>query len=341
MILGLVQEAVDAGARQARVCEELGLDIRTLQRWRSQGIGEDRRTGPRSVPKNRLSDAERAKVLAIANAPEHRDLSPNQIVPRLADRGEYVASESTFYRLLREADQQKHREPSVAPTARHRPDERLALGPGQVWSWDITYLRGPILGSFYYLYLVEDIFSRKIVGWAVHETESSEHSAGLIEETCAREGIPRDHLVLHADNGSPMKGATILATLQRLGVATSFSRPRVSDDNPYSESLFRTLKSRPAFPGRGFASLADARTWVAAFVAWYNTEHRHSSIRFVTPEQRHRGQDRELLAQRHQVYQAARERHPERWSGDLRNWSPLEQVVLNPERRPRELAKAG
>jgi len=138
-----------------------------------------------------------------------------------------------------------------------------------------------------------------------------------------------------------MKGATILATLQRLGVATSFSRPRVSDDNPYSESLFRTLKSRPAFPGRGFASLADARTWVAAFVAWYNTEHRHSSIRFVTPEQRHRGQDRELLAQRRQVYQAARERHPERWSGDLRNWSPLEQVVLHPERRPRELAKAG
>ena len=203
------------------------------------------------------------------------------------------------------------------------------------------YLRAPVLGRFYYLYMVEDIFSRKIVGWAVHETESSEHSARLFEQTCAREGISPEQLVLHSDNGGPMKGATILATLQRLGVAISFSRPSVSDDNPYSESLFRTLKYRPEFPSQRFASLNEARAWVERFVAWYNTEHRHSGIRFVTPEQRHRGQDKALLAKRHQVYEAARSRHPERWSGDTRNWSRIETVVLNPERPAGELAKAG
>jgi transposase InsO family protein len=189
--------------------------------------------------------------------------------------------------------------------------------------------------------MVEDVFSRKIVGWAVHETECNEHAARLLEESCAREGIARDRLVLHSDNGSPMKGATILATLQRLGVVTSFSRPRVSDDNPYSESLFRTLKYRPEYPGRGFASLDDARAWVCAFVRWYNTEHRHSAIRFVTPEQRHSGQDKDLLSERHQVYEAARRRHPDRWSRATRNWSPIEQVVLNPAPHDSRMKKAG
>lgn len=341
MILGLLDEAVSSGARQSQACEILGLPPRTVQRWRLAGIGEDRRSGPRRPPENKLSTLEERRILDVVTTPQYRDLSPQQLVPILADDGTYLASESTIYRLLRREAMQQRREPSRAPQARHRPDAHCARCPNQVWSWDITYLRGPILGSFYYLYLVEDVFSRKIVGWAVHETECNGHAAQLLEETCAREGIARDRLVLHADNGSPMKGATILATLQRLGVATSFSRPRVSDDNPYSESLFRTLKYRPEFPGRGFASLHDARSWVEAFVAWYNTEHRHSGIRFVTPEQRHSRQDKGLLAKRHQVYEAARRRHPERWSGTTRNWAPIETVVLNPERRPHDLARAG
>jgi transposase InsO family protein len=341
MILGLLDEAVTAGARQSQACAILELPARTVQRWRTQGIGEDRRTGLRRPPANKLSVLEERRILELVTAPEYRDLSPQQLVPILADDGTYLASESTIYRLLRRQDMQQPRETSRAPQTRHRPDEHCALCPNQVWSWDITYLRGPIVGAFYYLYMVEDVFSRKIVGWAVHETECNEHAARLLEESCAREGIARDRLVLHSDNGSPMKGATILATLQRLGVVTSFSRPRVSDDNPYSESLFRTLKYRPEYPGRGFASLDDARAWVCAFVRWYNTEHRHSAIRFVTPEQRHSGQDKDLLSERHQVYEAARRRHPDRWSRATRNWSPIEQVVLNPAPHDSRMKKAG
>lgn len=341
MILGLLDEAVTAGARQSRACAILELPARTLQRWRQQGIGEDRRARSGRPAANKLSALEERRLVELLTAPEHRDLSPRQLVPMLADEGTYLASESTLYRLLRREAMQQPREPSRAAQARHRPDEHCAVCPNQVWSWDITYLRGPILGRFFYLYLVEDIWSRKIVGWAVHETECSEHAARLLDETCAREGITRDRLVLHADNGSPMKGATTLATLQRLGVVASFSRPGVSDDNPYSEALFRTFKYRPGYPQRGFASLQEARAWVLSFVAWYNTEHRHSSIRFVTPEQRHSGKDRELLASRHRVYEAARQQRPERWSGATRNWAPIEAVVLNPESRADDLARAG
>jgi putative transposase len=331
MILGLLAEAVAAGARQERACEELGLDARTLQRWKRRGIGEDGRAGPRHPPSNKLSERERAQVLAVANAPEHRDLSPNQIVPRLADLGEYLASESSFYRILREAGQQQHRELSRAPTGRHRPDELIADGPNQVWSWDISYLPTLIRGRFFYLYLVMDVWSRKIVGWEVHDQESSELAAQLIATACADEGVDRGQLVIHSDNGAPMKGAMLLATLQMLGVLASFSRPRVSDDNPYSEALFRTTKSRPSYPRDGFADLEAARRWVAGFVRWYNHEHRHSAIRFVTPEQRHTGADVSLLTHRGEVYERARVRHPERWSRTTRDWSRPELVALNPE----------
>lgn len=331
MILGLVDEAVGAGARLNRACEELGIDPRTVQRWKGQGIGDDRRAGPKRPPANKLSPKERARVLAIANAPEHRDLGPKQIVPRLADQGEYVASESTFYRVLREEGQMKHRATSRPPVGRHRPEEYVATGPNQVWSWDITYLRSPVRGVFFYLYIVIDVWSRKIVGFTVEEEESAEHARAMIQEACAREGVRRDQLVLHADNGGPMKGATLLATLQLLGVVTSFSRPRVSDDNPYSESLFRTVKGRPEYPRRPFASIEEARRWVIWFVGWYNTEHRHSAISFVTPEERHCGRDVEILAKRHALYQAAKAHRPERWSGKTRDWTRVEVVVLNPD----------
>jgi transposase InsO family protein len=152
----------------------------------------------------------------------------------------------------------------------------------------------------------------------------------LIGKVCLAEGIHQDGLVLHADNGGPMKGATMLATLQKLGVVPSFSRPSVSDDNPYSESLFRTLKYVPAYPSKPFESIETARRWVHGFVQWYNNEHRHSAIRYVTPNQRHRGADRKLLKQREAVYEAARQRNPERWSGKTRNWNPVKEVWLNP-----------
>ena len=246
MILGLIHEAVDQGARRRKAAELLGLSLRTLERWEGPGCGEDRRAGPKLAPANQLRADERARVLAVANQPEYRDLSPKQIVPLLADQGVYVASESTFYRVLREADQLHHREPSRAPSP--RPQAHVATGPLQLVSWDITFLPSAVRGRFYYLYMFEDVWSRKIVGWRVAETESMETAAELIQQICSDLAFDPKGVVLHSDNGGPMKGATMLATLQRLGIVASFSRPHVSDDNPFSESLFRTLKYRPEYP---------------------------------------------------------------------------------------------
>jgi len=331
MSLDLIDEAVARGARQAKACEVLGLDRRTVQRWKSGPI-DDQRRGPRRSPANKLSDVERRRVLDVVNGPEHRDLPPSQIVPRLADQGTYLASESSMYRILREADQVKERG-RAKPRQHRRPEPHVATGPNQIYSWDITYLKAPVRGMFYYLYLMLDVWSRKIVGWEVHEEECSERASRLLTRTCLVEGLsPLDLLVLHSDNGSPMKGATMLATMERLGVVASFSRPRVSDDNPFSESCFRTMKYRPEYPEQPFASLEHARAWVARFVEWYNREHRHSAIRFVTPAQRHHGEERELLARRQEVYEQARHRHPARWSGACRDWSPVCTVELNPLR---------
>ena len=333
MILGLIDEAVRAGARLAPACETIGLTVRAIQRWRRQGGGEDRRAGPRSAPANKLSAAERHEVLEIVTSPEYCDLSPNQIVPRLADEGTYVASEATMYRILREEALLAHRERS-RPAVNWRPREHVATGPNQVFSWDITYLRTPVRGRFFYLYLILDVWSRKILGAEVYREESTDLAAELFKRTCRRHGLDPDGVVLHSDNGSPMKGSTMLATLQRLGVVASFSRPRVSDDNPYSEALFRTLKYRPEYPSGPFTRLEEARRWVAGFVVWYNTEHRHSAIRFVTPEERHTGREEAILKQRQRVYERARRRNPRRWSGATRNWQPVKTVRLNPEKKP-------
>lgn len=340
MIVADVEEAVAVGARQAMACELLGLDPRTLQRWKAQDTGDDRRSGPNTVPKNALSAAERREVLAVANAPEYRDKSPKQIVPDLADRGRYVASEASFYRVLKAEGQLAHRECSRPARKVARPQEHVATGPNQVWSWDITYLRSNVLGTFFFLYLVVDIWSRKIVAWDIHTSENTEYAARLIESACRTEGVSKDELVLHSDNGSPMKGATLLATLQKLGVVTSFSRPRVSDDNPYSEALFRTLKYRPEYPEGPFESRDAAWAWMERFEAWYHDEHRHSAIRYVTPIERHTGKELAILENRRRVYEAARRKHPERWSSKIRNWTPVKIVRLNPEPEG-ELAKAG
>lgn len=310
-------------------CELVGLSVRALQRWKAEGVPEDRRAGPKTAPANKLSSSERAQVLTIVNQPEYRDLSPAQIVPLLADQGIYVASESTIYRILRQEGQAAHR--AAARPARHQaPQEFVATGPNQVWSWDITYLRAPIAGRYFYLYLVMDVWSRKIVGTAVHEEESAEHASVLIRKACAAEGVDGTGLVLHSDNGGPMKGSTMLATLQRLGIVASFSRPRVSDDNPYVEALFRTAKYRPTYPTRPFESVDHAENWVAEFVDWYNEAHFHSAIRFVTPSQRHAGEDIEILERRDGVYERARAKNPQRWSGPTRDWSRIKSVRLNP-----------
>jgi transposase InsO family protein len=328
MILEFVKTACQEGARLSAACEFLGLDPRTLQRWRAQEVGEDRRAGPKSVPANKLSEAERKKVLEVVNRPEHSDLSVKQIVPLLADQGVYLASESTMFRILREEGQMQHRS-SARPSTHKRPDELVASRPNQVWSWDITYMKSEIAGEYYYAYVIMDVFSRKVVGHVVHDAERDIHAASLVAAACAVEGVTAESLVIHSDNGAPMKGATMRATLERLGVASSFSRPGVSDDNPYSESLFRTMKYRPEYPERPFPSLEAAANWMDSFVDWYNHEHRHSAIRFVTPAQRHDGREIEILAQRRILYERARRNRPERWTGRVRNWNPISVVVLN------------
>jgi len=313
----------------APVCKVLGLTARTVQRWRRDGL-HDRRPGARRPrPANALSLEERETALAVLCSPQWCDFSPKQVVPRLADEGTYIASESTLYRLLREERLLAHRAAS-RPAKRRGPHRHVATAPNEVWTWDITYLPSTVRGQFFYLYLVVDLFSRKTVAWQVHAHEDSEHAAALITEACLREGVRRQQLILHSDNGPPMKGSTMLATLHRLGVTPSFSRPRVSNDNPYSESLFRTVKYRPWYPEQPFACLAESRAWVERFVAWYNHEHRHSAIRFVTPHQRHVGDDHQLLARRDAVYRAARDHRPERWTARTRDWTPIGPVWLNP-----------
>ena len=330
LALGLVDEAMRAGARQSRCCEVIGLDVRTLQRWRRSETGEDERRGPLSEPANKLSPQEREEMLKIANSPKYRDLSPKQFVPLLADEGLYLASEASYYRLMRQEQQMNHRAATQVPS-KVRPRELEATGPNQVWSWDITYLRSAVAGIYYYLYLIVDVWSRKIVGWEIAEEQSMEISAALIQRVCEAENVPRRTLALHADNGGPMKGATMLVTLQHLGIVPSFSRPSCSNDNPYSESLFRTLKYRPEYPHRPFESIEHAAEWIESFVAWYNGEHLHSGITYVTPSQRHEGEDRAILEHRQQVYEEARQRHPNRWAGKTRNWEREERVRLNPE----------
>lgn len=340
-IITLVQEAMHAGARQDRACTVINFNARTLQRWQiDQSLG-DQRPCRTQTPTNKLSVQERQHVLAVANSDEFGSLPPSQIVPILADRGEYLASEATFYRILRAENLLRHRGAERPAQRRHKPRALCATAPNQLFSWDITYLPTPVKGLYLYLYLFMDVFSRKVVGWQIYDAESSELASDVMRDICAREAIKPDQVVLHSDNGNPMKGATMLATLQALGVAPSFSRPAVSNDNPYSESLFKTLKYRPAYPRRAFESLLAARQWVGLFVQWYNEEHRHSAINFVTPAERHAGLDRALLEKRAIVYEAAKNRRPERWSRTTRNWQPVLVVHLNPDQHIKDKHKKG
>ena len=267
-------------------------------------------------------------MIDIATSLEFINKSPRQIVPSLADQGRYVASESSFYRVLKSDQILTHRGKSK-PKTMNRPKAFEAVKPNQVFSWDITYLLSEVRGQFFYLYMFIDIFSRKIVGWRVHERESADLSSQLLTEICLNENIDKNQLALHADNGGSMKGATMLVTLQRLGIVPSFSRPSVSDDNPFSESLFKTLKYCPQYPRKPFESTATASKWVEEFVTWYNTEHLHSGIKFVTPSSRHEGDDIEILEKRKNVYAEAKQKNPIRWTKEIRNWNRIEVVKLN------------
>ena len=335
----LIDEAVDNGARLFKACEVLKITERTYYRWialnKEFNSFEDRRAfADHSNPANKLTCEERQLVLNTVNSKKYESMPPCQIVPALADEGVYICSESSFYRILREENMQHHRGRSQEPGKHAKPTSYTATAPNQVWTWDITYLNGPVKGLFFYLYLIIDIYSRDIVGWEVWEDESAEHASELIKRTCfAQKRLTTTPLVLHSDNGSPMKGSTMLETLYALGITPSNSRPRVSNDNPYSESIFKTLKYRPNYQPKGFESIDEARDWCKRFVNWYRFEHHHSGIKFLTPAERHAGKGKEILENRHNVYENAKAEHPERWNGrNTRNWDDIIEVHLNPDK---------
>lgn len=325
-IVNLFDEAVKSGARQSTACEILDISPRTINRWAKNAEGDKRSSTPKE-PANKMSAQEEEQIVSICCSERFRNTAPNEIVAILAEEGLYIASESTMYRVLRKRGLLKHRTESKPGTKSTKPEELKATGPNQVLSWDITYLKTIIKGQFYYLYLFEDVWSRLIHAWEVHTCESGDVASEIMKNLNSQQCLTGVHL--HSDNGGPMKSVTMLGTLQKLGVAPSFSRPQVSNDNPFTESLFRTLKYHVGYP-KSFKTIEEARKWVAKFVHWYNNEHRHSKIKYVTPMQRHTGEDKEILQRRKQTYEKARRKNPQRWSRGIRNWDHVDTVRLNP-----------
>ena len=320
-----INDAVNNGARKNKACKIIGFSLRTIQRWENNPDG-DKRSDFKRISPQALSEEEKDQIVDICTKNEYKDMNPNEIVPVLAEKGEYYGSESSFYRVLKEKDLLKHRSDCKPSKPCKKPEELKATGPNQVYSWDITYLKTNIRGIFYYLYLFMDVWSRMIVGWTIEESEDGEIASEVIKKICKEQGI--QSVYLHADNGGPMKCGTMLATMEWLGVVPSFSRPRVSNDNPFSESLFKTLKYRASFPKK-FDSLEEAKVWIVTFVKWYNEEHHHSATKYVTPKQRHSGEDITILEKRKVTYIAARNKRPDRWSGNIRNWDHIKEVYLN------------
>ncbi|USD64080.1 IS3 family transposase [Vibrio sp. SCSIO 43136] len=333
-LVTLIHEARNNGCRLEPACGEVEIDLRTYRRWYQQGeVQEDKRPAcERPEPANKLTPLEQMAIIEVCNRPEYASLPPTQIVPTLLDKGEYIASESSFYRVLKAEGQLHGRGRQKSRQKQSRPTSYTATGPNQVFTWDITYLPSKVRGQHYYLYVIEDIYSRKVVGYDVYECECGELASQLLQRTLMRERCFNQPLVLHSDNGAPMKSLTFKAKMDELGITSSYSRPRVSDDNPYVESLFRTVKYMPSWPTKGFENLDISRDWVESFVRWYNTEHKHSKLNYVTPAQRHNGQDEEILMHRAKVLLAAKQKHPERWSSGIRNCEPVREVHLNPER---------
>lgn len=283
------------------------------------------RLRPRNTPPLALCAGERQAILETLNAPRFADATPYTAFARLLDEGTYLGSVRTMYRILAASGQSGERRSQLIHPAHIKP-ELLATGPNQVWSWDITRLRGSLKWQFFYLYVLIDIFSRYVVGWLVAGAENAGLASLLIEETCAKHGVARDSLTLHSDRGSPMRAKTTAELLVDLGVAASFSRPRVSNDNPFSEAQFKTLKYRPGFPAC-FEGLDHARAHSREFFPWYNHEHHHSGIGFMTPAAVHFGTAPALWQQRAAVLQAAYLAHPERFKGKHPSPPKLPTVV--------------
>lgn len=311
--MSAVAELVPALATR-RALRALGAAPATWYR-RRQAARRSAVARSRPTPPLALSSRERQTLIDTLNSPRFADCTPYTAWARLLDEGTYLASVRTFYRVLDAHGLVQERRNQLVHPAHVKP-ELVASAPNQVWSWDITRLRGVLKWQHFYLYVLLDIFSRYVVGWLVAGAENAGLASALIEETCAKHGIARDTLTLHSDRGSPMRAKTTAELLVDLGVAASYSRPRVSNDNPFSESQFKTLKYRPEFPSC-FEGLDHARAHLRTFFGWYNDQHRHSGIGFMTPAIVHFGQAPAIEAQRRHVLHAAYAAHPERFKGRL------------------------
>ena len=292
------------------LCDAVGLKRATYYRL-IQTPKEAEEQKPRARPHRALNDAERAQVLAVLHEDRFVDQAPYEVYAKLLDEGVYLCSIRTMYRILRENDEVRERRNQLRHPVYTAP-ELLATGPNQVWSWDITKLKGPEKWVSYHLYVMIDIYSRYVVGWMIARSESSELAEDFITETCERQNINPDELVIHSDNGPSMASQVVADLLVELGVTKSHSRPHVSDDNPFSESHFKTLKYRPTFPKR-FRSMADARAFCQVFFEWYNNLHYHSGIALMTPASVHYGFALECNEQRLAVLTEAHKSHPERF----------------------------
>lgn len=304
--------------------------MRTLQRWKKGNLADNRKKSHAKVIR-KLTDDECENIVSVSTSGKYKDLSPHKIVPLLLSEGIYIASVRSFYRILGKYNMNNHRSNSKAKKNRSKPPEIKASESNQVWCWDITWLPCNIKGKFFYAYVIIDVYDRSIVGWSVHSEESEIHSYNLFRYLTEGKNITFKNL--HSDNGSPMKGSTLISFLNSLEVGISFSRPRVSNDNPFIESFFKTLKYDVSYP-YCFDNICSARSWVADFVNWYNTEHLHSAIGYVTPEQMRSGDAEQIFEQRNEVMRLAKESHPERWgTRDTKRWSAPETVILNPDNR--------
>jgi transposase InsO family protein len=324
-IVQYIQDAVEDGARVKEACACIELSYRSFLRWKAGKTHDGRKGAVKSVPR-KLSSAEEQAFFDVANTQEFRDKTPGQIVASLLEKGIYHGSERTLYRILKKREALGHRQKRRAPTKSKKPQELIATDPNQVWNWDITWLPTRVKGIFLFAYVIIDIFSRKIVGWSVEIEESPELAAALFRRTI--NGQKAKPVFVHADNGGPMKGLSLVALLTMLQVNMTYNRPRVSNDNPFIESFFGSMKGHVKYP-KCFEDVEHARIWFAEFVDWYNNQHLHSGIGYVTPAQRHSGQDLDILSERQKTLNKAYEMFPERFVKGTRELLGNRAVILH------------
>ena len=331
----MMQTAEELAVSQgiAAACAALAVPRSSLYRVRSLAAEVMPVATPvRPPPPRALSQAEKEQVRDLLNSERFQDAAPREVYAELLDEERYLCSIRTMYRILTEHAEVRERRNQLRHPAYRKP-ELLATGPNQVWSWDITKLRGPSKGVYYYLYAIIDIYSRYVVGWMIAEVESAELAEQLIVESCAKQGVQQAQLTIHADNGGPMVAKTVAILLADLGVTKSHSRPHVSDDNPFSEAQFKTLKYRPDYPDR-FGSLADARSWGRRFFHWYNEQHHHTGLGLLTPAAVHAGRGETMRQQRQVILEQAFQAHPERFVHGRPQPARLPETVwINPPQR--------